>query len=983
MLVEVKVLDSFSITAATGEPLTPRGSKAKALLAFVALQPGLSASRQKLIGLLWSDRGQEQAQASLRTCLTEVRNSIRSLAESMLVTKDSSVSLQASLVAVDAAEMFRGLSQPTPLAVSPPPSWSGELLANLDGLDPEFDEWLLFERASLRARYCDLLSSHMAELLEGGHWDLAATVADAMLKVDPASEISHRVRIEFHARRGDVGAALRQYAAARDILARTIGAPPSPETEALVKRLKSGTYRLPDARAQSIDRVLAASLREVPAGPLQIAEADVVRRHGFNSPRDGVAALGTMASRLPAALSPLVGRAAERRALRSILTEGDSRLVTLAGAGGSGKTRLSIAVAGDLEGHFADGVFFIPLSGVRVANLVLPTVAQYLGVPEIAGQPIIDTLKRIIGEKSVLLVLDNFEQIIPAAPMVVELLNAGPNIRIMITSREALNLPPEREFVVLPLAVPHPDAVLDIAALQQIDSVDLFVRRVRDIRPSFSLTEENAGAVVEICRRLDGLPLAIELAACALRVLDPVDLLPRLRRALEVSGRVSWIQSERHRTMRKAIGWSYDLLDAEEKSVFSRLAVFPGGFTASTAESVCADQHEAESFLSHVISLARKNLVQHDHASPTTRLRMLQPVHEYAVEELAKSVRLSELRYRHLMYTLEFLEKTAPAIVGYKQKRHAAQISVERDNIRSAIEFAIEHDNASALARLLRSLLWFWITRCLFTEGEEWTSRALASTASLGSCKDRAIILDVAGWLRLMAGDWVGALPFFQKCRPMFENEGMYSEASIAAVVEGAVLAVSTDVEMGLTLIRSALQRCREVGDSYGASLSLTALGEYARMTDQTTAAEEHFSEALQLMRVVGNTFWIAALLENLAHVLLRQRNWEAAVKLLEEALDLARTYEHPMMVADYVAAMGHVAVLRGRLPEAARLFGAVDAFLVRLGASFAPADQTAFQESKAEAKRLLGAAAFESWASEGGAWDIAEAVAQSFSLRH
>ncbi len=695
-----------------------------------------------------------------------------------------------------------------------------------------------------------------------------------------------------------------------------------------------------------------------------------------------IRSLDNRPSNLPAAFTTFIGRTGVKADLDALLRRDEVRMITLTGAGGTGKTRLSTEVAGVMLDFFVDGVFQILLSTVTEPRLVPPTIAQTLGIPEFAGRPVLGTLKHAIANRRMLLVLDNFEQVVAAAPMVVELLSACPRLKVLLTSREALNIPPEREYRVAPLQTPQAGPGADPATFEAYDAVRLFVDRVRDMHSDFALTADTAPVVAQICRQLDGLPLAIELAASQLRLLDPPALLRRMNERLGALGCDDRAVDRRHRTLRDAISWSYDLLDDAERQLFRRVSVFVGGFSLEAAQAICTDGPQHEDILNKLTSLARKSLLLRDMVEGEPRLRILETVREYSREKLKESGEYAELRGRHMAYMLALAERMAPRLLGPDQRRSVGLLLTEADNLRTAMEYALELRDGDAISRFLRALLWLWIPRGQFTEGEAWTARALLRVGELGGTRERAIVLDVAGWLRVISGDWNGALPLFQECRPIYERLGMANAAALALMTEGITKTAATGDPAGIDQVIAALGQLRALGDAYGSGLTLTALGEGARLGGEPQKAQGYFEEALTCMRAVGNTYWIGALLENLAHVRLQLQDWTGAVLLLKEALELAREYDYPMMVNHYVAAMGEVALIRGKPAEAARLFGAADAFLKSLGVRFEPTDQTAFEHNMAVARAQLGAALYDSRFAEGAQWNKAQAIAASIPLR-
>ncbi len=374
-------------------------------------------------------------------------------------------------------------------------------------------------------------------------------------------------------------------------------------------------------------------------------------------------------SNLPAQLTPLIGRVQEVETACALLQRSDVRLLTLTGPGGVGKTRLGLQVVTDLLDVFADGVFFVPLVSLNNPDLVIPTIAQTLGLGEAGDRPLTEHLKAYLQDKHLLLLLDNFEQVVVAAPLLTELLESCPGLKALVTSREVLRVRGEHEFPVLPLALPDLSHLPGIEALSQYAAVALFLQRALAIKPDFQMTNTNARAIAEICARLDGLPLAIELAAARVKLLPPQKLLARLESRLQLLTRGARDMPERQQTLRNTIKWSYDLLDAEEQQLFRRLSVFVSGCTLEAAESVCnvADGLPLN-VLDGVTSLIDKSLLQQvEHPGDELRLIMLGTIREYGLECLAASGEEETTRSAHAEYYLALAEEAAPQIGGSGQ----------------------------------------------------------------------------------------------------------------------------------------------------------------------------------------------------------------------------------------------------------------------------------------------------------------------------
>ncbi len=686
---------------------------------------------------------------------------------------------------------------------------------------------------------------------------------------------------------------------------------------------------------------------------------------------------------LPAQPTTFIGRAEEIESIVSMLRRRDLRLVTLSGPGGTGKTRLSLEVGRALLGDFEAGVVQVLLASVTDPELVPAMIGQALGVHELPGKPILESVKARIGASRMLLLLDNFEQVVGASPAIAELLAACSELKLLVTTRQPLKLRAEREYPVPPLTLPSAAPSPRGAPQAPCEAVRLFVERVRDVKPSFELTPENEPVLEAIVTRLDGLPLAIELAASRMRMLTPQSILDRLHDRLGFLKGGARDLAERQQTLRAAINWSYNLLDEAEKTLFRRISVFQGGFSPESAEEVCGfDAGPPLDVFEGLSSLSDKSLLTQNEVDGEPRLATLETIHEYALGELKPTPDFAVARARHAAHFVSVVEERSRGFMGRDQRRSIGWMITEADNVRAALSWAIEQPTAETTSRLMLELVWYWVPQGHLAEARGWATRALEQTARLGRTRARAEVLEVAGWLSLFSGDFPGAFPFSEESVAIYRELGTEADSARAKIVLGSASAALGKIPEGPELLLEACATCRERGDDYGRTVALIALGEVARAMEEKDQARAYYEEAMVLLRAMKNTFWPGLLIQNLAHFQLHDGDWRGAARLLVETLELGLEYDYPMMVNLYLAAMAGVAVVRGEPAEGVRLLGTVDALLKSLGASFEPTDQAELDRNLTAAKSALGEDVFAAAFAEGMTHSRGQAIAATIKLR-
>jgi predicted ATPase/DNA-binding SARP family transcriptional activator/DNA-binding CsgD family transcriptional regulator len=945
-MMQIRLLGGFqvSIGARVIEEGEWRLRRAAMLLKLLSLAPGHRLLRDQVLDVLWPDDDPKAAANRLHHALHVARRMLGSASGHLRLEGDA-LSLgppEAVWIDVDAFEHALSAARrghELTAYRSALSLYAGDLLPG-----DLYDDWAAPRREGLRHSYLAALGE-LAGLYEAkGDIGQAVEALQQAVKHEPAHEESHAGLMRLYARVGQRYAALRQYEQLQHALQTELDAEPDDATQRLHAQILDGVVPGPPA-----------------APPAETAQSSDERRHN-----------------LPTALTSFIGREAEMAEAQRLLQT--TRLLTLQGPGGAGKTRLALEVAGSSLEEYRDGVWMVELAPVAEGDLVSQLVAETLSVPEEPGTPRAATLAEALRSRHLLLVLDNCEHLIDACAALAELLlSACPEIRILATSREILDVPGEVTGTVPPLSrldIGSPDMTDDPDEMLKFDAIRLFVDRARNRNQSFELTKQTGPAVAQICARVDGIPLAIELAAARVGALSVEQIALRLddcMSLLTIGGRT---REPRQQTLRAALDWSYDLLSEPEQAMFRRLSVFAGGWTLESAEALGPGRDTLD-LLSRLVD---KSLVSAEsQADGSVRYRLLEPIRQYAQSRL---IERGEERAAHVAHAALFLALARHSdgqLRGPEQGLWLSRFETEHDNLRAALEWCRDAGEGEQGLRLVGHIWTFWYSRGHFREGREWLQIMLEASADRLS-EERASGLRGLGSLLYAQRHYKEARRFIEAALVMSRDLG--NEMLIATLIGNlaTVITEQGDLDEAWTLHQEALARRRALGDDLGVATTLGNLGALAYRRSDYAQARDYFEQSLAANRVVEDIGSSLIALNNLGSTLIAQGDWSSALPHFLEGLKIAHELGEREITLSCLGGLGEVASGQKQLERAVLLDAASEAMREAIGQTLHPDDQERQDRYRIELRSDVGDA-FERLWQEGKAMTPARAVEYALAM--
>ncbi len=957
-MLRIQLLGEFSL-AYDDQPVTGVNTpRLQSLLAYLVLHRQAPQPRRRLAFLFWPDSSEAQAHTNLRKLFHQLH---RALPDADRFLDADSHTLQwrpASPFSLDVADFETAIGPTASTATlrDAVALYRGDLLPDC------YDDWARPERERLRDAFIEALERLIALLESEGDYRVAISYAQRLLRHDPLLETAYRRLIRLHALTGDRTGVARVYHTCAAVLRRELDVEPGLETQ----------------RAYARGLQMAAAAPPVPE-PTPAARPD----RGRNN--------------LPRPLTRFIGREREKGEVRQLVLT--HRLVTLTGPGGIGKTRLALAVADELLDAFADGVWHVDLAALSDPALVAPAAAAVLAVREEGGQPLLARLTAYLREKHLLLILDNCEHLVEAVrPLAETLLQAAADVRILAASRRALGAAGEVTWRVPPLSAPDmsrwaaldrpggAEAPPDLAlALRPYESVAVLADRAAAVLPTFAVTNENAWAVGQICQQLDGLPLALELAAARISLLTPQQIVDHLQDALRLLTQGRPTALPRHQTLQATLDWSHALLTPDEQVLFRRLAAFAGSFTLEAAESVGGGEGlERARVLDALAGLVDKSLVSVEPAGAVTRFRLHETTRQYARVRLAEAGEEAPVRNRHLDFFCRLAESLEASLLGAMPPGALGRLTQEYDNLRAALEWSTHAPgDAQAGLRLAAALPDFWEARGQVAAERGWLEELLGRAGATAEPDLRAKSLRGAGKVAYYQGDFAAARSFFEQSAALdreLDNRPRLADTLGRLGLLEFLLGRQPGYAAVHPFYQESLAIFRALGDGSGVARIQSELGYIASCQGDYARARSCLEESLALFREPDDQYLAARARHLLGNVARLEGDYAQTRSLYAQAITVLHGLGNAWGVFYVLEAFGHLALAEGQPARATRLFGAVERLGETIGTALVPPDQAAHERGVAAARAALGEPAFAAAWAAGRAMTLDEAIADALA---
>jgi len=867
-----------------------------ALLAYLAVNDSGQAkrtyTRESLSALLWPDYDQVKAFTNLRHTLWEIQ---KTFGPSWIIANREKISLQADAnVWVDVHRFESLLSESQaqsdvslriPLLTESAKLYRHHFLAGFSLKNaPTFDEWSLAKADELRHKHTEALTLLTEDYCLLGEVESAVQYARRLVTLDPLNESAHRQLMQVYSQLGQNNAALKQYQTFEQTLRKEMGLDPQPETRALYKQIRKG----------DVKQFQIGTKREI-----------VIPQNN-----------------LPQQLTTFIGREQEQTEIIRLIAK--NRLVTLTGSGGVGKTRLSLQVAAEAIGYYPDGVWFIELAPLTDSDLIPQNILTALHFGEQAGKTPLQVLEEQLKNKKLILILDNCEHLIEASVKVVHtLLMSAPEIKILATTREALNVEGELVWHVSSLTFPNPKSLPEIEQLTQYESVRLFIERAALVQSHFNVDQDNASFVCQICARLEGIPLAIELAAARVKALSVDQIAKRLDNRFRLLSGGSRTTLERHQTLRAAIDWSYNLLAVGEKRLLRRLSVFMGGWTLEAAEQVCARQGSKFDVLNVLSKLIDKSLVIMDGSAGEAHYHLLETTRQYAHEKLIDLAEAEMVHNQHMAYFLALAEKGNNEITGPNQASVIDILDAERDNFRAALEWSVSNQHTEPALQMLGALGWAWDVRGYYNEARSWFEKIRVLPGIANHPEVYARLLNHIGRFAADFDHRPDAESILEESRTIWLSLGSRGEQGLADALcfLGINADNNRDIDKAESFYRQSLELARKCNNQRIIAGSMVFLGNIEYERGNIVPAFNLYKEGLELSQDIGDLFVIAIASAALGYSFFEQGNYEKARPLFDEQLKINEKLQFRFGISGALISLGNLYREQGDYARAEQCF--------------------------------------------------------------